>query len=67
MRGPVPRCNAVTRNPDSGERDLKTLALISQRRGMLPNASGEGLNFGVYADVVEPGTIKIGDELIFTD
>ncbi|MFL6180862.1 MAG: MOSC domain-containing protein [Actinomycetes bacterium] len=63
MRGPVPRCNATTRDPDSGERNLKTLALITERRGMLPNAEGEGLNLGVYADVVEPGIVSVGDEL----
>jgi uncharacterized protein YcbX len=67
MHGPVPRCNATTRNPDSGERDLKTLAIISERRGMMRNSSGEGLNLGVYADVVEPGVVGIGDELTFAD
>ena len=63
MRGPVPRCNATTRDPDSGDRNLKTLALITERRGMLANAEGEGLNLGVYADVVEPGVVSVGDEL----
>ncbi|MCZ3385658.1 MAG: MOSC domain-containing protein [Actinomycetia bacterium] len=67
LEGPVPRCNATTRNPDSGERDLKTLALITSRRGMLPNAWGDGLNLGVYADVLEPGAVSVGDELVFTD
>ena len=65
VHGPVPRCNATTRNPDSGVRDVKTLALIEQQRGMQPNDSGEGLNCGVYAEVVRPGRISVGDTLAF--
>lgn len=67
LQGPVPRCNATTRNPVSGERDLKTLALITSRRGMLPNDWGDGLNLGVYADVLVPGSVSVGDELVFPD
>jgi MOSC domain-containing protein len=63
MGGPVPRCNATTRDPDSGKKDLKTLALISQARGMQPNEFGDGLNIGAYAQVLEPGVVTVGDEL----
>ena len=63
VRGPVPRCNATTRDPDSGARDVKTLRLIEEHRGQTPNDFGEGLNLGVYADVVVTGTISVGDEL----
>jgi uncharacterized protein YcbX len=63
VRGPVPRCNATTRHPDTGQRDLKTLRLIEEHRGQTPNDFGEGLNFGVYADVLTPGTITVGDAL----
>lgn len=63
IRGAVPRCNATTRHPDTGERDLKTLRLIEEHRGQTPNDYGEGLNFGVYADVLTPGTITVGDAL----
>ena len=64
MRGPVPRCNATTRNPDTGEKDLKTLRLIAEGRGMQPDEFGEeGLNLGAYADVVEPGVISVGDRV----
>ncbi|HEX5017929.1 MAG TPA: MOSC N-terminal beta barrel domain-containing protein [Actinomycetes bacterium] len=63
VRGPVPRCNATTRDPDSGVRDVKTLRLIEEHRGRTPNDFGIDLNFGVYGDVVAPGTITIGDEL----
>ena len=64
VRGAVPRCNATTRNPDTGTRDLKTLQLLSQGRGMTPNDFGEDLNMGVYADVLEPGVVSVGDELV---
>ncbi|MCZ3389746.1 MAG: MOSC domain-containing protein [Actinomycetia bacterium] len=66
VRGAVPRCNATTRNPDTGTRDLKTLQLLSQGRGMTPNDFGEDLNMGVYADVLEPGVISVGDELVLS-
>lgn len=63
VRGPVPRCNATTRDPDSGVRDVKTLRLIEEHRGQTPNDFGDGLNLGVYADVITAGTISVGDEL----
>ncbi len=63
VRGPVPRCNATTRDPDSGVKDVKTLRLIEEQRGLQPNDSGEGLNCGVYADVITPGEIAVGDVL----
>lgn len=61
--GPVPRCAAVTRNPETGEVDLRTLHVIRDYRGVLPNEFGDGLNFGVYAEVVTPGRIRVGDEV----
>jgi len=64
VRGAVPRCNATTRDPDTGVRDVKTLRLIEEHRGQTPNDYGTGLNLGVYADVVGSGTISVGDELV---
>jgi uncharacterized protein YcbX len=61
--GPVKRCAATTRNPDSGTVDLQTLRLIAGYRGRQESGFGLGSNFGVYADVVEPGTISVGDSL----
>ena len=56
--GPVPRCAATTRDPDSGERDLDTLRLIKGYRGV---RDGEAIDFGVYAAVDEAGRVRVGD------
>ncbi|MFC7596511.1 MOSC domain-containing protein [Terrabacter sp. GCM10028922] len=59
--GPVKRCAATTRNPDSGAVDLQTLRLITSYRGRRDSVLGVGATFGVYADVIEPGRICVGD------
>ena len=56
--GPVPRCAATTRDPDSGERDLDTLRLIKDYRGV---RDGVAIDFGVYATVEDPGHVRVGD------
>jgi uncharacterized protein len=56
--GPVPRCAATTRHPESGERDLDTLRLIKGYRGV---RDGKAIDFGVYATVEEPGPVRVGD------
>src|SRR5215218_7671514 len=61
--GPVMRCAATTRDPDSGLVNLQTLRLITTYRGRQKSALGKGAHFGVYADVVQPGTISVGDTL----
>jgi uncharacterized protein len=61
--GPVPRCAATTRDPDRGVRDLPTLRMIKSYRGVQVNESGRGVNFGVYADVVAEGVVRVGDPL----
>jgi hypothetical protein len=55
---PDARCAMTTRNPDSGERDLDTLAAIRDFRGL---RNGKHLDFGVYADVEDPGRVRVGD------
>ena len=56
--GPVPRCAATTRHPESGVRDLDTLRLIKGYRGI---RDGEAIDFGVYAFVEKPGRVRLGD------
>ena len=56
--GPVDRCAMTTRDPDTGERDLDTLGLIKRYRGLSERRT---LDFGVYAEIVEPGTVRVGD------
>lgn len=62
--GGVKRCAATTRHPDSGQVDLHTLRLITSYRGRRESVLGVGATFGTYADVVQPGTISVGDRLI---
>jgi hypothetical protein len=61
--GPVPRCAATTRHPDRGARDLPTVRMIKSYRGVQVNEFGRGVNFGVYADVVAEGLVRVGDPL----
>jgi len=56
--GPIPRCVVTTLHPDVGIKDFDTLKVIAAYRGVTPERD---INFGVYADVVEPGTIAVGD------
>jgi uncharacterized protein len=55
---PVPRCVVTTLDPDTGRRDFPTLHVIKDYRGV----SGKGnVHFGVYANVVRPGVVRVGD------
>jgi hypothetical protein len=59
VRGQIPRCVVTTLGPDSGEKDFRTLTEIARYR---PRIGGRGgLPFGMYAEVVEPGSIRVGD------
>lgn len=57
------RCVITTRDPDTGEHDLDTLKLIASYRTDQPKE----VNFGVYATVVEPGAVRVGDEVAPVD
>jgi uncharacterized protein YcbX len=61
--GPVPRCAATTRDPERGHRDLPTVRAITAYRGLVDTFFGPGAPFGVYADVVTPGRVRLGDSL----
>jgi uncharacterized protein YcbX len=59
VRGQIPRCIVTTLAPDSGEKDFRTLNLIARHRPRIEG--GRGLPFGMYAEVVEPGRVQVGD------
>jgi uncharacterized protein YcbX len=59
LRGNVGRCATTTHNPDTGAPDLDTLRVLESYRGDL--ASTERCPFGVWGEVVEPGTVRVGD------
>jgi uncharacterized protein YcbX len=61
--GPVPRCAATTRDPERGQRDVPTVKVITRYRGLKDTFFGPGAPFGVYADVVTPGRVRVGDAL----
>jgi uncharacterized protein YcbX len=56
-RGNVGRCAVTTRDPDSGERTLDTLAALAAYR---PDGT-EPLPFGVWGEVAQPGVVALGD------
>ncbi len=57
---PVPRCVVTTLDPGTGLRDFPTLRVIRDYRG---HNAEQQLEFGVYADVVEPGEVRVGDQV----
>ena len=58
---PDPRCVITTQDPDTGERDFPTLHVIRRYRGL---REGRKLDFGVYADVIRPGRVAVGDAVM---
>ncbi len=57
---PDARCAITTQDPDTGERDLDTLRTIIGYRGL---RDGKHADFGVLADVEQPGRMRLGDEV----
>ena len=62
--GPVKRCAATTRHPETGLVDAQTLRHIAEYRGRQDTVLGVGATFGVYAEVVQPGLVTVGDSLV---
>jgi uncharacterized protein len=58
-RGNVGRCVVTTHHPDTAERDLDTLKLLAEYRAGVETT--EALPFGVWAEVVNPGRVAVGD------
>jgi uncharacterized protein YcbX len=58
-RGHVGRCLVTSRHPESGEIDLPTLDLLkAYREGAVTT---EPLAFGIYAEVLQEGVVRVGD------
>jgi hypothetical protein len=58
-RGNVGRCAVTTRNPETGEVDLRTLHVLRSYR---PEGT-EPLPFGVWGEVVQAGVVRVGAEV----
>jgi uncharacterized protein YcbX len=52
-----PRCALTTRHPETGERDADTLRWLASYR----RADDGDVYCGLYADVLEPGAVRLGD------
>lgn len=59
VHGNVGRCVVTTQDPDSGTVDLPTLRALERLRGSMETT--ERLPFGVWAEVVVPGRVALGD------
>ena len=55
---PDSRCVIVTQDPRTGLRDFPTLRAIKAYRGLRDESK---IDFGIYADVITPGTVRMGD------
>jgi uncharacterized protein YcbX len=61
---PDARCAITTQDPNTGMRDLDTLRTLISYRGL---REGKHADFGVLADVEQPGRIRVGDEVTLLD
>jgi uncharacterized protein YcbX len=65
VRGNIGRCAVTTHDPATGLRSLDTLKLLAETRADV--ATSEPLPFGVFATVLVPGTIRLGDAVTILD
>jgi uncharacterized protein YcbX len=54
VRAPIGRCVVITYNPEDGTSDSEILRYVAQQRDN---------TMGIYCDVIDPGTVRVGDVL----
>ncbi|MFO7690056.1 MAG: MOSC domain-containing protein [Cryobacterium sp.] len=57
VTGGVPRCAVIDLDPDTEERGTQLLKTLGGYR-----RTGTDIMFGVYAEVIRPGLVRLGDE-----
>jgi uncharacterized protein YcbX len=62
MHGHIGRCLITSRDPETAEVDLPTLELLAAYRREVD--STEPLPFGIYGEVLQGGTVRIGDPVM---
>lgn len=60
-QGHVGRCVITSRHPETGEVDLHTLKILGRYRRDLDTT--EPVAFGIYAEVLEPGVVRVGQRV----
>jgi uncharacterized protein YcbX len=56
---PTPRCAVPSASPETGVRDRDVLRELIEERGRVDGKAC----LGVYAEVLEPGVVRVGDEV----
>jgi uncharacterized protein YcbX len=56
---PTPRCAVPSASPDTGCRDRDVIRELLAARGDVDDEAC----IGVYAEVLEPGTVRVGDDV----
>ena len=64
-RGNVGRCAATTFDPETGAKTADTLKALQQTRASVTTT--ERLPFGVHAEVVQTGAVRVGDDVEVLD
>ena len=57
---PLERCVIITQSPATGEKDWDGLHVLAQERG-------PDLCLGVIAEVLQPGSVRLGDPVVLAD